>query len=831
MSDVLAAVCQPTEYMLENISDPNHDEYLYENTRNRERRIAGRKGKAYLCGYVDKGGCPHGTILRLKNAAIGGHSPSGDAVYTCSGGDDNYYWKVAIIEDDCLMSDTIQAEYNQDMRLYKLGDRYCKKMSSIQGEIFLNDARKFSESLNRKLQYQDIQLDIDLSGFSSNMTGNQLFQRINLEIQNQNFTQEQVDFIKQQIKDALDEANVRIDDLDTQIAGLNWKIVQLNAQVVYTKLMAQANQTRISGLESQLRDMQAKIDNSMTAEQVMEMIVNQLDVRQFNETEIATIQQMLQSVANQLGFVDAQILSSINGLSERVDNLEDATQRLQEEDLKLKRYINELKTLTGEHSSELSSIWNRLNNITSSEEFVREVSEIIKSSYATDEFKVAVAELINENADLKTQFENMNIDINMLKSNVADLNQWTDDYEKVIDYLVKNDSYQNNDIGKIWVELWKVKDKIKTEQEFIRDVEFLISQANLSDAGVQQVKDEIKRALGELDYVSSYALESLEDRILEIKIRQNWTESELLALRQDFGDLVGRIATMNKNLDNVTGIVNWLMEMQGDTDKDLKKVWERLNGMKNEILTSEDFVNAVENILSQEKLNPMQIAEVEKLINQAISENGLVGSVQWKQVTDRLQDLEIRVGFVEAKVDDLELKTNGMISEISALRGLSAEQQSVLEELKGMIGNYQTPEQVIEWILQNQNIFSEYQLGQIDAIVKKYVNEKFDLIEQRLDKKDKQDKAEKNIISAMSVLNAFAAGQDASVWRNADGKFNTARLASDATAGVILGTAGGLISNKLIKKNQVKKGFEGIGCYVGGQAVAEFGDEFTVGIM
>ena len=83
----------------------------------------------------------------------------------------------------------------------------------------------------------------------------------------------------------------------------------------------------------------------------------------------------------------------------------------------------------------------------------------------------------------------------------------------------------------------------------------------------------------------------------------------------------------------------------------------------------------------------------------------------------------------------------------------------------------------------------------------------------------------------MSVLNAFAAGQDASVWRNADGKFNTARLASDATAGVILGTAGGLISNKLIKKNQVKKGFEGIGCYVGGQAVAEFGDEFTVGIM
>ena len=88
-----------------------------------------------------------------------------------------------------------------------------------------------------------------------------------------------------------------------------------------------------------------------------------------------------------------------------------------------------------------------------------------------------------------------------------------------------------------------------------------------------------------------------------------------------------------------------------------------------------------------------------------------------------------------------------------------------------------------------------------------------------------------NIERSMRTLSAFFAGVEQNVWRNADGKFNTARLASDATAGVILGTAGGLISNKLIKKNQVKKGFEGIGCYVGGQAVAEFGDEFTVGIM
>lgn len=73
-------------------------------------------------------------------------------------------------------------------------------------------------------------------------------------------------------------------------------------------------------------------------------------------------------------------------------------------------------------------------------------------------------------------------------------------------------------------------------------------------------------------------------------------------------------------------------------------------------------------------------------------------------------------------------------------------------------------------------------------------------------------------------------GLKTSVWRNAEGKFNTARLASDSIAGVVLGTAGGLITSHLVKKNQVKTGFEDIQCTVGGQRVADWGDEFTVGI-
>lgn len=70
-----------------------------------------------------------------------------------------------------------------------------------------------------------------------------------------------------------------------------------------------------------------------------------------------------------------------------------------------------------------------------------------------------------------------------------------------------------------------------------------------------------------------------------------------------------------------------------------------------------------------------------------------------------------------------------------------------------------------------------------------------------------------------------------SVWKDADGNFNTARLASDSIAGVVLGTAGGLITSHVVKKNQVENGFEDIKCTIGGQNVAEWGDQFRVGIQ
>ena len=136
-SDVYAA-CKPTKKMLTSQTGPGHDEYLYKNTREREKRYNNKKGDAFICGYVNEyDGCPVDEKLRLKNAAVGDAYPSNDAVFICSGGGDNYYWKTIIVESECTFSQPVEKTYDNELRLYKVGDRYCEKVSDFQTTIFL----------------------------------------------------------------------------------------------------------------------------------------------------------------------------------------------------------------------------------------------------------------------------------------------------------------------------------------------------------------------------------------------------------------------------------------------------------------------------------------------------------------------------------------------------------------------------------------------------------------------------------------------------------------------------------------------------------------------
>ena len=89
----------------------------------------------------------------------------------------------------------------------------------------------------------------------------------------------------------------------------------------------------------------------------------------------------------------------------------------------------------------------------------------------------------------------------------------------------------------------------------------------------------------------------------------------------------------------------------------------------------------------------------------------------------------------------------------------------------------------------------------------------------------------RKISDAHTVLRGMADTFKVSVWKDEEGKFNTARLASDSIAAVVLGTTGALVTSNIVKKNQVENGFEDIKCTIGGQTVADWGDQFRVGIQ
>ncbi|MDR1207702.1 MAG: hypothetical protein LBK26_04810, partial [Rickettsiales bacterium] len=57
---------------------------------------------------------------------------------------------------------------------------------------------------------------------------------------------------------------------------------------------------------------------------------------------------------------------------------------------------------------------------------------------------------------------------------------------------------------------------------------------------------------------------------------------------------------------------------------------------------------------------------------------------------------------------------------------------------------------------------------------------------------------------------------------------NTNRIIADATAGVVLGTVSGLITSSVIKKNQIKNGFDDLECSSSGTKIADWGDEFMI---
>ena len=134
----------------------------------------------------------------------------------------------------------------------------------------------------------------------------------------------------------------------------------------------------------------------------------------------------------------------------------------------------------------------------------------------------------------------------------------------------------------------------------------------------------------------------------------------------------------------------------------------------------------------------------------------------------------------------------------------------------------------------NQDFYDwlKVQTDKVKEEVKRTCNAVKTKLEQDAKKEAEAEIQKQHVESAKKDVQSFinSASNKASKWKDAEGNFNTARLASDLTAGVVLGTVGGVVSGVVIKKKQIEKGFEVLHCDVGGQKMADWGDTFTIGL-
>ncbi len=146
------------------------------------------------------------------------------------------------------------------------------------------------------------------------------------------------------------------------------------------------------------------------------------------------------------------------------------------------------------------------------------------------------------------------------------------------------------------------------------------------------------------------------------------------------------------------------------------------------------------------------------------------------------------------------------------------------ENIKKLITNYEEAKQICDKNLKLEKNEAQRLTALLTDVLIQEVSSKYNI---NLESYDLTLNTE--ISGYYSRLSEIRDSFKLNVWRDAEGNFNTARLASDSIAGVVLGTVGGVVTAHLVKKNQLKKGFEDIQCHIGGQSVADYGDGFVVG--
>ncbi|MFQ6744481.1 MAG: hypothetical protein ACLRFN_00680 [Alphaproteobacteria bacterium] len=776
----LWAACQPTTNQLTKKSGPYHNEYLYKDTTERETRRAGGTGEAYLCGYVDRGGCEVGERFAFEGAAVGNTDHTGLTVYTCDGGGENYYWTAVPVEEKCYSDELVNGESVGEMTLYKVGYKYCEQvvyLKDVISEIVDNAIRSNNDTLLEQF-WEELNTKI------GDVYNSQEFKTAVVNVVNgmdKSLSEDNLNTIIVLISKGIQDSGFaeQIGDIQSDIEGIKNRLSNIEGRVTELKdglkntadslfTLAVQHKADVTEIKAEFKNVWDTLNESMSDDEIEKFVSEKITALETElmvlikaqggnldnfKKDVKKIEDELRSTLNKYGIQIANLDSRITGLEGRMDVAEDNIERLREG---LNQAVTKIHELAAEYGvslikteAEFNKVWAELGNKMNKDD----VEELVKTY------------IINSEQIIMQEIQNTNFDLDEFKKKVADIEK-------------------------------DLRDKLEKHGIEIAELETRIA-------------------------VLENRVDTIEGSVKELKTDLKNTANNLLVLATKYEVKVTEIKA------------------------EFEKVWEQLN----DTMTKQDI----------EKFVNEKIAELEDKLMSLIEAQGKdldnfkkeVKDIEDK-LKDRLDKIDIRLNGLESRITALEAAKTEIMSKLENLAVTDASLQSAIEALKADLANKVTMEQVLSTVaaeLANANL-NENQKNQVIAIIMQYteslsagqrqqveimiqekIGTRFDELGAANQLQDAQRVSQDKVNSAMSVLNAFAAGQDASVWRNADGKFNTARLASDATAGVILGTAGGLISNKIIKKNQIKKGFEGIGCYVGGQVVADYGDEFTVGMM
>ena len=821
--------CVLTDTQLEN-TNPGNSEYLYPDTSNFERRrddLSGQRG-AYICGY---GYCEHNSSYMYRDAQIGGGPKcAGDCVFVCGPESGGYNgWSQFKVEPSCTVSTAnVKFKHNDRLKLWEYQGKYCKELDRVKELVQVFDITNIENNTF-------VQQNVSVTEIYNNIVDNS--QRSVFTINKKSLTQsdwkkiaELIQKSETQVQQDLRKINVQIQDLESDVQDLKYDVF-MNKMVNYFQ------GKRLDRLERKAIKMQKQIKNRTTPDDVVKII--NTEIGNFNFVN----QEELNAVKNFFELQSEDVKDEIAALK-RKNLKQDWKITNQGWRIAYVKWVNELRN--DRQDSKIQKLGEELDKLEDSMLSESDVSKIVKqqiNSVGLNKKQIKQIQSMLDGVE-----STLNKKISGLAADLADLESRVDEVEDRIDEVEKNIFWNNlqqafKDYGqniKIWwngQQIKSLKDDMEDKASY-DDVEDMIQETiNKADLNKNQRK-EVKSMIDEAYSKTEKELERQGKSIKNLKRAHEKLEKEVNWGLTKLNAKIW-IETQNRKFND------WLMRNKiKETNKNIEKLEKNLENLAEKVdekWGEEEVMAAIEKALSEVELSDKQLEVVKKMIEESAEAAGA-----------RMQLIEERLNDLEKRVESLEKFKDSVVEELEELFATDKNMLDKINELKKAIATKTTAKEVVDLIMEklavanlNENQrakvielikeatkqLSDGQRDQVQRMIQDYVDPLFSKLEQKVADSAAREVSRDKVNSAMSVLNAFAAGEDASVWKNADGKFNTARLASDATAGVVLGTAGGLISNRLIKKNQIKKGFEGISCYVGGQIVADYGDEFTVGMQ